>query len=296
MSILYTYPEYVRPQMLQNQVLSIYGCPQAESAQLSQGQQCLPTSPFELRGIIRRARSIELRGNFCFAQYGRMIIWRYGHETASIPGLNLGPGLKLEALRTLPSHTGRLTESSNASLLLYICGEFFPPSPTFTHPRKSRVPFLAVRLFLRPDYSILNLNRPPFFYNSYQISVHTLSVKMADSSKPPTSTGGRPPSSLAEAAKAPPFPTSRASSHYQISTRSSASGLNRPLHSSVSGVLYKDLIDSSKAQSPTSERPKSVLDEVRTLSSSSTSHQSSQQFRFGPYASTSPDARSKGPC
>lgn len=267
-----------------------------------------------------------------------MIIWRYGHETASIPGLNLGPGLKLEALRTLPSHTGRLTESSNASLLLYICGEFFPPSPTFTHPRKSRVPFLAVRLFLRPDYSIINLNRPAFVYNSYQISVHTLSVKMVDSSKTPTSTGGRPPSILAEAAKAPPFPTSRASSHYQISTRSSASDLNRkgicstrlkpgllssslehqvsqkladqqlsrrqaaallsnrPLHSSVSGVLSKDLIDSSKAQSPTSERPKSVLDEVRTSSSSSTSHQSSQQFRFGPYASTSPDARSKGTC
>lgn len=146
---------------------------------------------------------------------------------------------------------------------------------------------------------------------------------MADSSKTPTSTGGRPPSILAEAAKAPPFPTPRASSHYQISTRSSASSLNRkgicstrlkpgllssrvsqksadqqlsrrqaaallsnrPLHSSVSGVLSKDLIDSSKAQSPTSERPKSVLDEVRTSSSSSTSHQSSQQFRFGPYAS-----------
>lgn len=133
MSILYTYPEYVRPQMLQNQVLSIYGCPQAESAQLSQGQQCLPTSPFELRGIIRRARSIELRGNFCFAQYGRMIIWRYGHETASIPGLNLGPGLKLEALRTLPSHTGRLTESKNASLYYIYAGSFshlLQPSPT----------------------------------------------------------------------------------------------------------------------------------------------------------------------
>lgn len=54
------------------------------------------------------------------------------------------------------------------------------------------------------------------------------------------------------------------------------------------GRLSQHLIDSSKAQSFTSERPKSVLDEVRTSSSSSTSHQSSQQFRFGPYTAHPP--------
>lgn len=206
-----------------------------------------------------------------------MIIWRYGHETASIAGLNLGPGLKLEALRTLRSHTDRLTESSNASLLLYICGEFFPPSPTFTHPRKSRLPYFPVRLFLRPDYSILNLNRPPFVYNSYQFSVHTLSVKMADSSKTPTSTGERPPSVLAEAAKSITFSN--------VERQQSLSNFYPQF--SFGPKSKRDMPDPTKASSALEQSRTSSLAEVGrsttipTSSSSTTKQPSTPRFSFG---------------
>lgn len=90
---------------------------------------------------------------------------------------------------------------------------------------------------------------------------------MADSSKTPTSTGERPPSILAEAAKAPTFPKSAPQFSF--------------------GRLSQNVID-SKAQSPTTERPKSVLHEARTPSSSSTTHQSSQHFRFGPHTAHPP--------
>lgn len=86
---------------------------------------------------------------------------------------------------------------------------------------------------------------------------------MADSSKTPTSTGERLPPSPTEAAKAPSFPKS--TPHFSF------------------GRLSHNDIYSSKAQSSTTERPKPVLHEARTPSSSRTTHQSSPQpLRFGP--------------
>lgn len=77
---------------------------------------------------------------------------------------------------------------------------------------------------------------------------------------------------LAEVGRLTPIPTSSGSTPQPQSAQQISFGR-----------LSQNTIDPSKAQSSTTERANSVLDEFRTPSSSSTAQQSSQQSRFRPY-------------